>query len=207
MKATKRILAFAMALALGLALLAPTVSAADDPNAPVITKQPSGPEEILTGRTLTLEVQAQAPAAAPGTISVAWFVVDEDGNLRAAPIATRARVAFPTTSLGHYLYSDDTPAEDDIFIPGGIFKFYAVVTNTYTDGGGTQQTATITSDTVRVNIINRPVDYIALYWNATWHYGFLRGLSLIPVNMLLATTLIFGTFPDYLYTLIVSWFY
>jgi len=205
MKITKRIFAITLALVMGFALLIPAMAATEvDPNAPIITQQPSGPTEILTGRTLTLEVQAQAPEG--GTIGIAWFVVDENGNLWAEPIATGARVSISTSSLGHYLYEDETLSEDNIFIPGGIFEIYAVVTNTYVDGDGERQTATSASDTVRINVINRPVDFMALYWAATWRYGFLRGLLLIPLNIFLATTLIIGTFPDYLFTVIYSWF-
>jgi len=141
MKTTKRILAVALALALGLALLAPAALAAVDPNAPVITRQPVGPHSIRINKTFTLSVQANAPDCAPGTLSYQWFNAIND-----APIATGSSVTL-------------TSAFDDGNNVGnkGVYSlctYYVVVTNTYVDEDGATQSASIQSESVSVTIIN-----------------------------------------------------
>ena len=161
MKITKRILSFALALVLGAGLLVPAVANEPvDPNAPIITKQPTAPLTILTGRMLTLEVQAQLPEDKQGTLSYAWYYINNETNNEAELIGTGARIEIPTSSLG---IDDPEVLGSEIFFPGGLFDFFVVVTNTYIDDEGQEQTASITSDSVIFLVVFRPIDVITVF--------------------------------------------
>jgi len=192
MTLTKRVLCAALSILLGMALLAPGVMAEDDPNAPVIIKQPSLTRWIRSRRTLALEVQAKLPDGIQGELSVAWYVSDQ-----AEPIATGAKTSISTSSLGGYTGLGQ-------YVPGGSFDIYAVVTNTYTDSGGQMQTASIESDTSTVDIFISPLDTMELFWNATWAGGFFPGLLAIPLNVFLALRIMTASAVEYYLALILG---
>ena len=191
MKQTKRVLCAVLTLALALALFAPAVSAAD-PYAPVITKQPGLTRWIRSGRTLALEVQAKLPDGIQGELSVAWYISGQ-----AQPIATGAKTSVPTSSLGGY-------TELGQYVPGGSFVIYAVVTNTYTDGGGQTQTASIESDTSTVDVFISTLDTMKLFWNANWAGGFFGGLLTIPLNVFFALRIMTASAVEYYLALILG---
>jgi len=138
MKTTRRLFAIALALLLGLALLTPAASAADDPNAPVITVQPKETTFVKTGDTFTLEAQAALPEnCANGELSYAWYDYDWQPGDTAPPVATGAAVNLPA------IYDDS-----DTF-PYPVRYYYVVVTNTFGEG----ETAFRKSNSARVNMI------------------------------------------------------
>ena len=98
---TKRILAVLITLTLGLALLAPAALASEavDPNAPIITRQPSVPAIVRIGRTLTLELQAQLPEGAQGELSVVWHGFGSSA-INDTIVADGASVTIPTAIMG-----------------------------------------------------------------------------------------------------------
>jgi len=123
MKTTKRILAIALALALGLALFAPMASAAVDPNAPIITKQPKLFTIKRAGQDIVLEVEASLPEGSDGVLSYAWYDYDwqEEGKIR-PPVATGAKLQITDQD---YAWTN----------------YWLVAINTYTDDDGATQTA------------------------------------------------------------------
>ncbi|MEI6578595.1 MAG: hypothetical protein WCN92_03945 [Eubacteriales bacterium] len=71
MKTTKRILCIMLTHVLVFGLLIPAM-AADDPYAPIITKQPNSPVRAYIGDTFTLEVDAKLPAGVQGKLRYNW---------------------------------------------------------------------------------------------------------------------------------------
>jgi len=129
MKTTKRVLSILLAILLGLALLAPMASAAGDPAyAPIITKQPKASVTVLTTKDLVLEVEAKLPDGVQGTLSYEWYRDGRkvDGN--------GAKLVYRSGGIA----SHDS-------------RFWAVITNTYIDDEGQEQTASLTSDTCTVS--------------------------------------------------------
>ncbi|MDR2686257.1 MAG: hypothetical protein LBB75_00770 [Oscillospiraceae bacterium] len=178
MALTKRVLAIALALVLGLGLLIP--AAADDPNAPVITMQPKAEKAtVQLGKELKLEALAQLPDGAKGTLSYAWYAYvtwapEIDTTLR--PIATGAKVSIPVTQ--EMIGFGDTAA----LASGG--PFYVVVTNTYTDGKGKTQKAYAESEPVFITLFPgyRVIPAVIgdmLTWKVPWSY-FLFPFVLLP---------------------------
>ena len=70
MKTTKRILATLLALALGLALLAPAALAADPP---AFTTHMRGIHVVRSGQTITLEAEAALPAGVKAQLKYQWY--------------------------------------------------------------------------------------------------------------------------------------
>jgi len=145
MKHTKRLLCIVLSFVLCAALLAPAAAASDDPNAPVITKQPSGELDMIrVNDTIELSVQAEAPNG--GTLSYAWYDSDWTPDSEEAPIAAGATMSLPITKdliqknlrFGYFVFC----------------KFCVVVTNTYVDEDGNTKTAALKSDSSTVVIIN-----------------------------------------------------
>ena len=122
MKQSKRILAMALALALGLALFAPGVLAAD-PNAPVITRQPMERTTIRTGQTLRLEVEARLPDGVTGDLSVTWHAYDWPYGIDTGPLATGAVLEYKI------------PVAMLMGSTSHNYHFYAKITGTYVDQG------------------------------------------------------------------------
>jgi len=125
MKTAKRILSIALALALGLLALVPATALSieeNDPNAPVVTTAWLE-YRVLHGETFDGIILAQLPEGVDGQLSAAWYFGDV--LLGSAPVAGgSARITMTATP--------DMPPETWL---------RAVVTNTYTDGDGREQTA------------------------------------------------------------------
>jgi hypothetical protein len=162
MALTKRVLSIALALLLGLGLLAPMASAAVDPNAPVITKQPSSSlKYIKTGKSFTLTVQADLLIGAEGTLSYAWY--ESPGNQL---IATGSAARITATASNGSMFPSS--------------YYYVVITNTYNDENGDQQTASIQSDTVEVGVVNSIMGAGLASFQAS---NFLNSILLFPLNL------------------------
>jgi len=199
MKYIKQILAITLALAMGLALLIPAMAATEvDPNAPVITRQPSGPTMIVANRTIVLEVAAELPTGIQGELSVAWYARATTREDPAEQIATGARAEISSSSLGLVFESE---IFDDIFMPGGEYEIYAVVTNTYIDMEGQERQASVTSNAFTVYVAPSPINILSVYWNMAWSQGILMGLILFPLAMFLGLGLALQILPIYLMAL------
>jgi len=183
MKTTKRILCIVLTLLLGLALLAPAVLAADDPNAPVITAQPKSKIYIFAGKTVTVTVAASLPAGSNGTLSYAWYDYDWQPGYLNPPVATgaSATIEIPATTLDEF----------NMEYKGANRTLYAVVTNTYVDGEELK-TAYAKSNPVNVTGINPIGTSISLMWNNLKEFnGVGYGLGQLAWSSLLS-------FPTYL---------
>jgi len=147
MALTKRLLSVALAVLLGLAALAPGVMAEDDPYAPIITKQPKASVTVFVGKTLVLEVEAELSDGVEGTLSYAWYSYSNQYGTR--KIGNSANLVLPIT--------------DDMFDTFGESEkhsIYAVVTNTYVDEEGQEQTASTESDPSSVTMVKRFGDWL-----------------------------------------------
>ena len=142
---TKRVLSIALALLLGLAVLAPMASAAGDPNAPIITMQPKAEKTtVQVGKELKLEAQAQLPDGAKGTLSYAWYAYEDWTDPTARPIATGAKITIPVTQK--------MIGDPSILAIAG--NYYVVVTNTYKNNQGKTQKAYSKSDDVFITLFS-----------------------------------------------------
>jgi len=153
MKATKRILSLLLALALGLALIAPALCvpafADNDPAyAPIITKQPKNPLIPLAKSTIQLDVSANLPDGVDGILSYAWYNCDWQPGVTAEPIGADAKLSFYT----------DTGSKNKL---NSSFTLCVVVTNTYTDENGDAQTASAKSELITFTTMFRLRD---IYW-------------------------------------------
>ena len=163
MKQTKRILCIALALALGLALLAPGVSAAGDPNAPVIVVQPnkgmSSPMLVKADGDISLQIEASLPAPG-GVLSYAWYDYDWQPGDETPPLATGAQVTIhiPKSMLGEVRPGISNSAKN--------ITFFVVVTNTYTDDEESVQTAWVKSEPVTVFAFLDAASVFLLVWTA-----------------------------------------
>ena len=191
MKTTKRVLSIALALLLGLAVLAPMASAADDPNAPVITKQPCNPYNrsatlfLQAGNAFHLEVEAALPEGSQGTLSYAWYDYNWQPGDTSPPVATGASVDIHTT--------------EDTVIAGGvrlsfatIIDYCVVATNTWLDDEQVQQSASRRSDIVQVRLF---LDYgaaISRHWEDATKDGISAFLKNMPLTMLYIGGDLFG---------------
>jgi len=166
MKHTKRVLSIALVLALALALILPaTASEAPNPNAPIITRQPNHvfpTSSILvrTGRSFELEVQARLPDGVTGELSFEWFEVGND-----EPVATGPRAVFQIGMNGSIVTND--------------ISFYAVVTNTYLDGDGNEQTASTISEVRDVTIFDSLCNILL----GVWFRNFWNAMLLFPIRL------------------------
>jgi len=176
MKQSKRILAIALALVLGLALFAPGVSAAD---APVITKQPMEKTTIQTGQTLRLEVEAKLPDGATGELSVVWHAYDWPYGIDTGPLATGAALAYkiPVAMLGGNTSRN--------------YHFYAKITGTYVDQGGITRTVDMESKSTKVLILASFADGIRMAFTGG---STLRNILLFPLHIFDALVFII-TYP------------
>ena len=177
----KRMLSIALVIVLGLALFIPTMAAETEetnPNAPIITRQPSAPSLILAGNSLLLEVQAELPEGVEGELSFSWYMT----ALFIYPelVGTDAQVEIPASVFIQYTV-------DVQLFPRGGFNFYVVVTNTFADEYGQEQTASVTSNEVRLNAAPRTHHIFLALWNLlgpVWRW-FLMPLW-IPIATLIA---------------------
>jgi len=201
MKTTKRVLSLLLSLLLALLLLVPAAAeeaavdviedaavdaaadaaAADDSYAPIIVKQPRATTAVKVGKTLKLSVEAQLPAAG-GELSYAWY----DSEDSETPIATGAELSLPVTKdmLGQDLFpqKDFSPEVEEVLnqaeliLPGNRY-FYVVVTNTYTDDDGIEQSVSVASDDSRCyvyqGLFSLLGDYSALIFSAGGVFGLL----------------------------------
>jgi len=168
MKQSKRILAIALALALGLAVFATGV-AADDPYVPPITKQPKPIALVFTGKELKLELE-MAPLSEGWTISIAWYEVGED-----EPVATGAKASIPI--------NNDSSVLDDLKNAIKTVSYYAVVTCTYTDGGGSSMTYSKISESTKVYVMPSISDVFSFFWAyVQMDYGPLFGIGVITIG-------------------------
>jgi len=166
MKITKRILSVVLALVLGLGLFLPVMafSPAPNPNAPIITQQPGGTLTALYWRAdddLILEVQAAPPTGMQGTLSFEWFDVVWTSDSEAEPIATGARAVIPTTTM---LTDFNEYVDSGLSGIMAYWFFCVVVTNTYIDDDGEEQTAFVRSDIIEVRLFAN----IPAAWRAFW---------------------------------------
>ncbi|MCL2508320.1 MAG: hypothetical protein FWF05_04005 [Oscillospiraceae bacterium] len=125
MKAMKRVLCVTLTLVLGLGLLVPASAADADPT-PIITVAPNFPNAAYAGDTLILGVEAVLPEGIEGELSYAWYswpyhILE--------PIATGPELELLITNEMLEGYSRPT------------MKITVVVTNTYIDENGKEQTA------------------------------------------------------------------
>ncbi|MDR2686260.1 MAG: hypothetical protein LBB75_00785 [Oscillospiraceae bacterium] len=200
MKTTKRILCIALALLLGSALLAPAALAAEDPNAPVITKQPKSFVALFAGKTLTVEVAAALPTGTEGsggTLSYAWYDYDWQPGDFTAPIATGAKVTVDIP------VSTDETFGREMLDPNRLLC--AVVTNTYVDAEGATKTASTKSGLVKVLGINPIGTALSLMWSnlqegkEPWF-----GIDTYGIGQLLWSSVI--TFPTMLFLYLPAYF-
>ena len=156
MTLTKRILCIALTLALGLALFAPGVSAADDPNAPVIT-QPLPTAQVYTrvGLNLRLNVRAQLPEGVEGTLSYAWWYEESGRDNTWTQIASATDENLVMKMTMDMLFTD----QKRVINHERVFR--VVVTNTYIDEAGNEQTASATSETT-VTLLFGVIEFFAL---------------------------------------------
>ena len=177
MKMTKRLLGVGLVLVLALGLFVPAgATEAPNPNAPVITRQPSVRPITFAGDPLVLEIQAELPEGVEGELSFAWFV---EG--REEPIATGARVTIPTlTEEVVYFLRHESVVLD--------LRIYVVVTNTYVDDDGEEQTASTTSNVVDTRIIHR----LGAALRETWtRHGVLFTFLTLPFPLAISALLAF----------------
>ena len=116
---------------------------------PIIVTQPRETAAVRVGKTLKLSVEAKLPEAG-GKLSYAWY----EYNSGRTTFSTDAEMVLPVTKdmLGKDTFppEDTSPALKEIFnqteltVPKNHY-FYAVVTNTYTDSDGVEQSASVTS--------------------------------------------------------------
>lgn len=182
MKTTKRLLAVLLAVLLGLAVLAPMTSAADDSAyAPIITKQPKAEVTVFTGKELVLEVEAKLPDGVEGTLSYEWI-----SSLKRRVVGTDAKLIFPITWYTTSNYSGmPYHFQDD---------FHVVVTDTYIDEDGEVQTVSVKSNACRVTIVKDLGGFLR-WW--------LNGVTFIPFDILMHVQILFGL-PLYLYDIIIK---
>jgi len=157
MKRTKRILSLLLALALGLALLIPAAAADDiDPYAPIITKQPARSVYRLTDQELKLEIEATLPEGCD-SLSIAWYDYDWQPGDTMPPVATGASVLIP-------IDPGDVNIMDNWNILFRTINYYAVVTSTYTDSDGQEQTVSVKSDAAEVTVLLALGKLVADIW-------------------------------------------
>ena len=198
MKTTKRILSIALALALGLAVLAPMASATEiDPNAPIITQQPRAPIYLFASKTLNLEVAAVLPEGNSGTLSYAWYDYDWQPGDETSPIATNPKLTI-----------------SPIFDPDGDSSvsqklvFYAVATNTYIDSEGVTETAFMKSQPVKVTLI-QPFGKVfsGMFENLLDKYSFFSAtIGIIGGTLISLPLIVFILLPCYFLFSIFSLF-
>ena len=193
MKITKRVLSILLA-ALLILPLGLSAFAADDPNAPVITLQPQDALKYpysQVGRDIKLQVKAQSPTLT-GTLSYAWYdYAWEEGDTE-PPIATGASVSIPATK--DMLEDPSTGAVSGTAIKE--ISFWVVVTNTYTDSDGAEQTAWEISEPVTIKTFTDVLSGITNPWISARNYtdndttNMMMLVMLIPI--LPFQSLIFG---------------
>jgi hypothetical protein len=179
MKTTKRVLCILLALALGLCLFAPALAAdGDDPRyAPRITQQPNENYAfyVKAGNDIKLEVKAALPDGVEGTLSYAWY--DSAGKL----LATTAKAVIPTSNA-MLLQMQDSWVRMEELIHG--LPFYVVVTNTYYDEDGVEQTASTESEPVTVTLVADYGKALSYYWTKSSNEGVLLFLWMFPISLL-----------------------
>jgi len=165
MKTAKRVLSIALALLLGVGLLVPGVSAAADPNAPVITKVPEFPASVRLGERFVVEIEAALPDGVNGIITYAWYL---------------SGATLPNTLLGTgpRLEQQITP---DIASATGYVRIRVVVTNTWIDGG-IERSASV--EHISENIARESHWLVTGIINVLSFLVFLPALAIIPFFIL-----------------------
>ena len=149
----KRVLSITLALVLALALLIPAAAADDSLYIPIITRQPAGGlidgmNFMRPGSDISLSVSALEPVGG-GTLSYAWYDYDWQEGDQTAPVATGAAATIATSKD----MFDDPAAGMSI---GSYLKeltYCVVITNTYTDGDGEEQTAFVKSELAEYTLV------------------------------------------------------
>jgi len=176
MKLTKRILCIALTLALGLAALAlPAAADSPDPYAPIITKAPDFPDAIDEGNTLILEIEAELPDGVEGELSYFWYwnIYEWNSYVPGPPRATGPRLELLITDQTYYIKNNRY-----------VIEINVLVTNTYTDGSGVEQTArTWLGKEIQVNRV---------YDDIAWWEWLLLPLAVIALPIILPLALIFS---------------
>jgi len=155
-------------------------AAGDPAYAPIITKQPKEQVTIFTGKDLVLDVEAELPDGVEGTLSYEWYYRNDEVGRK--EVGTGAKLVFPITK--DIVPNRYTQLEH---------KFFAVVTNTYIDAEGQEQTASIQSNFCLVNTSLRPVETLSkdlrylfvegdLVWMLLMHPELLIGLLFTPIS-------------------------
>ncbi|MCL2494650.1 MAG: hypothetical protein FWE98_03215 [Oscillospiraceae bacterium] len=177
MKSAKRILSIALTLALGLALLIPAAAAEPaNPNAPIITVQPRSKVYIKTGDVLKLEVEAELPSGSEGELSYEWYAYYGTDSTY-----YYLRRLMATGEVLEYLVLEETmpnpyyPAYRDLW---SDYIFYAVVTNTYVDGDGQEQSVSVQSDPAAVCAVMNYRDVSSIH---SW-FGFILSMIIFPIS-------------------------
>jgi len=170
MKHLKRI--FCLALVFALALGVGVFARADDlqnPNRPVIYRQPYRDfvPPLIAGKSFTLEVEAYLPAASNGSLSYAWYDFDWKPDSDAEPVATGAKLEIKTTKK---MFGEKA------FMMGAVLKYCVVVTNTFYDAEGDEQTISVKSDPVSFMMISDPLFMFGAYWKSSYDF-----FGLVPV--------------------------
>jgi len=183
MALTKRFFSIALALLLGLAVFVPAFAADEaDPNAPIITKQPTEEFYVKAGKDIILEVSASLPLENNGTLSFAWYNYDWQPGSTTPPVSTAARAVIPTSE-------EMIPFDDALHARkySADFTYCAVITNTYIDAEGQTQTASVKSDPVTVDMFRDVGGILKDYWksmsDSSGFLGALFGLPLILSQM------------------------
>ena len=188
MKVIKRFLGIALAFVLALGLFVPAVAVEageTNPMAPIITHQPNAGLRIIAARVgsdITLRVRAALPEGVEGELSFAWFQYGYD-----EPFATGAQATIEFSMELREVHF-------------GLLSFYVVVTNTYLDDEGQEQTVSVTSQTTDVAYFHTIPSYISNQWNVHrllfgWLFFPLLPLLLanMSLNTLIYTAIIFPT--------------
>jgi len=164
MARTKRVLSLLLSLALGAALFAPAVAAEDaalDPHTPVITWLSSS-KVLFVGNDLVLQVRA---SVGEGRLSYAWYDFDWKPESNATPVATGMYMSIPTSKDMVTPPATLNVNWKPVLGIAGSYEYCVVVTNTFYDADGTEQTVSVKSDLINVEILNKLGDALIGPWS------------------------------------------
>lgn len=176
---------FAVILCLVLLAIPLSVGAAaeGDPYAPIITKQPLNGVDglfIQAGDQFQLSIEAKLPEIG-GVLSYAWYDYDWRPGDTKPPVAVGANVNIQTTLE---MLSDINKAAGKgiSYVPD--CTYCAVVTNTYTDADGKEQTAYIKSNAITITLYASIKAAVSDFWNyKDKEFGVLLAVVMAPYNL------------------------
>jgi len=121
-----------------------SMAAVDDPNAPIITKQPfSETRYVQNGKSFEMRVEAQLPEGVKGELSYAWYKYVSDGNYELVGVGATATIQTEAFDVSNLTYSNLFGRVFAIFEGG---QYCVVVTNHYQDAEGNAHTAGVGLD-------------------------------------------------------------